>query len=420
MKARNPFSSEMLPDPYPYYTWLREEDPVHYVEDLDFYVVSHYDDVHAVLKNPMVFSSHAGMGIIMGSGAPGKLREFMRARNPSGIGALGYDALSSMRTLISSDPPDHTRLRRMVNKPFTPKAMMLLAPRIRQICEELVDDLIRANEEGKADLIEHFAVPLPVTVIAEMLGIPADRRADFKRWSDNVVGVLSGAVIDIEKMTQSSVEMFMYFSTVLEERRRGPGLGEDLISLLIRNNEEGDYLKTEEIIMLCVLLLIAGNETTTNLIANAALTFFARPELWRALRTTPSLIPGAVEEVLRFDSPVQALFRATTSEVELHGKKLRAGVPVMVLLGAANRDPRRFPEPDEFNIDRNPTDHLAFGAGIHLCLGAPLARLEAKIAAEVLLERTKKMEPNGEHARIDSFLLRGLNRLPVRFEPVRQ
>lgn len=415
MKTRHPFSSEILPDPYPYYTWLREEDPVHYVEDLDFYVVTRYDDVHAVLKNPAVFSSHAGMGLLMGSGAPGKLRDFMRARNPSGFGALGYEALSAMRTLISSDPPDHTRLRRLVNKPFTPKAITSLAPRIRQICEELVDDLIRANEEGKADLIEHFAVPLPVIVIAEMLGIPAQRRAEFKRWSDNVVGVLSGTVLDADKMAQSSVEMFMYFSTVLEERRQAPG--EDLISLLIRNSEEGDNLKTEEIIMFCVLLLIAGNETTTNLIANAALAFFARPELWRELRTTPSLIPAAVEEVLRFDAPVQALFRATTSEVELHGKKLRAGAPVMVHFGAANRDPRHFPKPEAFHLDRNPTDHLAFGAGIHLCLGAPLARLEARIAGEVLLERTRKVEPNGEHARIDSFLLRGLNRLPVRFEP---
>ena len=415
MKTHHPFSSEVALDPYPYYAWLREQDPVHYVEDLDFYVVSRYEDVHAVLKNPTVFSSHAGMGLLMGSGAPGKLREFMRARNPSGLGALGYETLSSMRTLISSDPPDHTRLRRLVNKPFTPKAIMSLAPRIRQICEELVHDLIRANEEGKADLIEHFAVPLPVIVIAEMLGIPADRRAEFKRWSDNVVGVLSGTVLDTEKMTQSSVEMFMYFSKVLEERRQAPG--EDLISHLIRNSEEGDCLKAEEIIMLCVLLLIAGNETTTNLLANAALAFFARPELWRELRTTPSLVPAAVEEVLRFDSPVQGLFRATTSEVELHGKKLRAGVPVMVLFGAANRDPLHFPEPDTFHLDRNITDHLAFGAGIHLCLGAPLARLEAKIAGEVLLERTRKMEPNGAHARIDSFLLRGLNRLPVRFEP---
>ncbi|PSM32093.1 cytochrome P450 [Haliangium sp. UPWRP_2] len=415
MKTYHPFSSEVALDPYPYYSWLREEDPLHYVEDLDFYVVSRYEDVHAILKNPALFSSQAGMGLLMGSGAPGKLREFMRARNPGGFGALGYDALSSMRTLISADPPDHTRLRRLVNKPFTPKAMTSLAPRIRQICEGLVDDLILANEEGKADLIEHLAYPLPVIVIAEMLGIPAERRAEFKLWSDDVVGVLSGGVRDVEKMAQGSLKMFMYFSEVLEERRQAPS--EDLISLLVRSSEEGDYLKTEEVIMFCVLLLIAGNETTTNLIANGAQALFARPELWRELRKTPSLLPAAVEEVLRFDAPVQGLFRATTSEVELHGKKLRAGVPLMVLFGSANRDPRHYPEPEAFHLDRNATDHLAFGAGIHLCLGAPLARLEAKIAGEVLLERTRKMQPNGEPTRIDSFLLRGLSRMPVRFEP---
>lgn len=416
MKAYHPFSSEVALNPYPYYSWLREEDPLHYVEDLDFYVVSRYEDVYAILKNPALFSSQAGMGLLMGTGAPGKLREFMRARNPSGFGALSYEEMSSMRTLISSDPPDHTRLRRLVSKPFTPKAMTSLEPRIRKICDELVSDLFLANEDGKADLIEHLAYPLPVIVIAEMLGIPAERRAEFKRWSDDVVGLLSGGVLDADNMAKSSLEMFMYFGEVLEERRQAPS--DDLISLLVRSSEEGDSLKTEEIIMFCVLLLIAGNETTTNLIANGAQALFARPELWRELRKTPSLLPAAVEEVLRFDAPVQGLFRATTSEVELHGKKLRAGAPLMVLFGAANRDPRRYPEPEAFHLSRNPTDHLAFGAGIHLCLGAPLARLEAKIVAEVLLERTRKMQPNGEPTRIDSFLLRGLSRMPVCFEPV--
>lgn len=415
MKQYNPFDPAVIQDPYPFYEWLREEAPVYHVEELDLYVLSRYEDVYASLKNPAVFSSQQGMGMMIGAGGPpGKMRDYLLSRNPAGLGGLSPDDLAGLRVLIASDPPDHTRLRRLVSKPFTPKAMTALEPRIREICEALVDDLVAANQTGEADLIKHLAYPLPVIVIAEMLGIPAERRDDFKRWSDDVVGALSSGLRDPERSAQSGMEMFQFFGQAIEERRETPG--NDLISLLVTNSEGGDSLNTMEILLFCVLLLIAGNETTTNLISNGALALFDRPQLWKQVRQEPARIPALVEEVLRYDTPVQALFRATTRPVELHGVTLPANAPVLVLFGAANRDPRHYTAASEFQLERNPTDNLSFGAGIHLCLGAPLARMEARIASEVLLRRTRNMRQTSAPTRIDSFLLRGLSHLPIAFE----
>lgn len=412
MTFYNPVSPETIEDPYPFYRRLHDEAPVYHVEDLDLWVLTRYDDVQTALRDPTAFSSQSGMGLLMGGGPPGRMRDFVR-RQREGFAGLSYDELAGLRMLIMSDPPDHTRLRRLVNKGFTPKMIGQLEGRIREIATRMVDEMIAAGARGEADFVAHLACPLPVIVIAEMLGIPAERREDFKRWSDSVVGALSG--IDKLRAQSESLEMVMYFNEVIEERRAAPQ--HDLISMLVRNSEGGDSLNTMEIVMFCVLLLIAGNETTTNLLSNGALVMFERPELCQRLRENPALIPAAVEETLRYDSPVQSLFRATTRPVTIGGVTLPADAAVQVLFGAANRDPQHYSDPDTFSLERNPTDHLAFGWGIHLCLGAPLARLEARVATEVLLERTLRIRPRGTPKRINSFLLRGLESLPIEIDP---
>ena len=412
MNFYNPMSPEAIAAPYPFYRRLLDEAPVYHVEELDLWVLTRYDDVQAALRDPAVFSSISGMGMLMGGGPPGRMRDFMRSRQ-KGFAGLSFDELAGMRMLIASDPPDHTRLRRLVNKGFTPKAIGQLEGRIRQIAIHLVDEMIAAGTRGEADFVAQFAYPLPVIVIAEMLGIPVERRDDFKRWSDSVVGALSGS-FDGERAQAQSIEMFMYFSQMLEERRAYPQ--DDLISMLTRSSEGGDSLNPAEIALFCVLLLIAGNETTTNLLSNGAQVMFERPELCQRLRADPALIPAAVEETLRYDAPVQALFRGTTRPVTIGGVTIPADAAVQVVFGAANRDPRHYPDPDTFSLERNPTDHLAFGWGIHLCLGAPLARLEARVATEVLLERTRRILPRGAPKRLDSFLLRGLEQMPVEID----
>lgn len=409
MPAYDPFDAEVIRDPYPAYARLREEAPVHHVERLDVYVLTRYRDVVAALRDPATFSSAGGMGLLLGGGPPGPFKEFMRARNP-GMGGMSLDDIAGMRFLIASDPPDHTRMRRLANKGFTPKEIARLERRVRTLCEELVDALIaRSRSSGGADLVADLAFPLPVIVIAEMLGIPAERRDDFRRWSNDMVGSLSGAM-DMERAAQSSMEMFQFFTEIIEARTANPGA--DLISQLIVGSEN-EALSSMELVMLCVLLLIAGNETTTNLIGNLQLALFERPQLWEQMRTDPAFIPRVVEEGLRYDGPVQALFRSTTRPVELHGTRIPEGKPVMVSFAAANRDGQHYPEPDRFDPSRNAADHLAFGAGIHLCLGAPLARLEARVAYEVLTQRLARLEPAGPIERVESFLLRGLKRMPV-------
>ena len=400
-----PFDPDTIADPYPQYAWLRDHSPVHHDEESDLWVVSRYDDVVGVLRDPATFSSALGMGDLL-AGRPG-----LRNRRPP---EFMLD-LAGLRVLIATDPPDHTTLRRLVGKAFTPREIAALEPRIRTLAEGMVDDIIDAGDG--ADLVAQLAYPLPVIVIAELLGIPAERRDDFKRWSDDVVGGLSGTW-DESRVQHSGVEMFTYFGELIAERYRRPG--GDLISLLAVRGRDGDVaLGPMEIVMFCVLLLIAGNETTTNLIGNGAQALFDHPDQARRLRDDPGLIPAAVEEALRYDAPVQALFRGATRDVTIAGVTIPKRGRVMVAFAAADRDPRRYPDPDRFVVDRfaaerNAADHVAFGSGIHLCLGAPLARLEARVVAETLLRRLRRLEPAGAPERVDSFLLRGFTRLPVR------
>jgi cytochrome P450 len=323
---------------------------------------------------------------------------------------MGMVSEGPVRFLIFSDPPDHTKLRRLVNRPFTPSNIAKLEPRARQIAEQLVDEMIAANEEGRADLIHDLGAPLPVTVISWMLGIPPERRHDFKRWSDDMLGGTSPD-FDIAGAAQSSMEMFSYFGEVAEQRAKEPG--DDLISMLVSGPEA---LNTGEVLMFCMLLLIAGNETTTNLIGNGALALFAHPDEARRLQADPGLLPLAIEECLRYDAPVQTLGRTATRAVTIEGVTIPAGGTVMPLYGSANRDPRHYgPDAHVLRLDRNPTDHLAFGGGIHYCLGAALARMEARVAGEVLLRRVRSLRPTGPVARVHNPIVRGLRSLPIAF-----
>lgn len=397
----DPFDPDIQADPYPWYRLLRSQPGLHYVEADHFSVVSRYQDVLEVLRQPRLFSSELGMGSLMrGEVSPRLARPVTRNTDVD---------IATLRILIATDPPDHTMLRRLVSRGFTPRAIAALEPRIRRIADSCVDSLLAASEIGEADFVRHLAEPLPVLVIAELLGIPGERRVDFKRWSDDVVGVLSGGG-DTERAQHSMTEMFEFFVVTAEERRRRPA--GDLISALVEQSDEGT-LEPLEIVTFCILLLIAGNETTTNLLGNFMTVLFGLAELDERLRHEPRLIPAAIEETLRYDGPVQGLLRQTREPATLAGTDLAAGARVLVLFGAANRDDDQFPEPDRFRPERDPRDHVGFGAGIHLCLGAALARLEARIALEQLFARTTQIEPIGPATRVNSFILRGFHRMPV-------
>jgi cytochrome P450 len=386
----DPFRPEVIEDPYPYYTRLRREAPCYYVKQRDVWVLSRYADIAAALRDPRVFSSSQGVGY---------------ERRP-------------VPMMIAYDPPQHTRLRRIVAGQFTPRQAAKLAPRIEQIVDDLLTPLIDA---GVVDLVECLSGPFPVTVIAEMMGIPADRRRDFKRWSDDTVTALGGAV-DLSpeermKVEASIGEFAMYFRSIIAERReRDDGESDDLISLLLRPSRDGEVLQEMEIVSFCVLLLVAGNETTTNLISNAVVALLENPDQWQEARRLEHGVEALVEEALRYDSPIQGFFRNTLSEVEVAGVTIPAGAKVMVLYGSANRDASRFPDPDAFRVERHPEDHLAFGWGPHTCLGAHVARLEARTLARAFLERVGAVRLEGVPERTQNPLLRGFESLPVAIE----
>jgi cytochrome P450 len=316
------------------------------------------------------------------------------------------DASPISQSLIGIDPPRHRQLRTLVTQAFTPRAVENLAPRIRQITDELLDGIAR---QGRFDAVADLAVPLPVIVIAELLGIPSSDRAQFKVWSDDITNTNSYG--------GGQQEIAAYFYRFVEERRREPR--DDLVSALLQAEVEGQKLSLTELLGFCVLLLVAGNETTTNLIGNALLSFCDdSTDAMDELAENPELLPGAIEEVLRFRSPVQCMFRTSTQPTELGEQHLPGGQSVLAWIGSANRDEAVFEDPDRFDIRRSPNKHIAFGHGPHFCLGAPLARLEARIALELMLRRLRNLRrvPDAHLEPQESFIVYGLKSLPMTFQ----
>jgi cytochrome P450 len=311
--------------------------------------------------------------------------------------------------MLRLDPPDHTRLRNLVSKAFTPRAV----ERMRPVVEKYVGELLgRLEGRREMELIGDFAAPIPVSVIAEMLGVPVADRERFRHWSDEAVRP-SAAPRDLRRSRRASDELVAYLEVIAEERRREPR--EDLISALLRAEEAGDQLGRQEVFSICILLLVAGNETTTNLIGNGVLALLRHPAQHALLREDPSLLTNAVEEMLRFDGPVQLTSRFPLEDVEWEGGRVfRKGQQVLLSIAAANRDPEANPHPERFDVTRGEVRHLAFGHGTHFCLGAALARLEARHAIGALVRRFPRLCPAGEGlAWGDNTILRGPRSLPV-------
>ena len=387
---------EFLADPYPVYHRLRAEAPV-YRHPFGFYVLTRYDDVAAFLRDARFGKSG--------------YQALFEARFGGGPDA-SWLALS----MLFRDPPDHTRLRALVGQAFTPRVVGTLRPHVQAIVDGLLDGV---TEAGRMDVIEDLAYPLPVTVISELLGVPVDEADQVKGWSRDVARALDAIALPVEpevleRGRRATVGMVDYFRELAEARRRRPG--PDLLSGLVEAEEAGDRLTERELLASCVLLYVAGHETTVNLVGNGLLALLTHPDQWRRLRDEPARLPAAVEELLRWDGPVQRTGRMAAEDVEIGGVAIPAGTLVLGILGAANRDPAHFADPDRLDVTRDEPRHLAFGAGIHYCLGAPLARLEAQVAIGAVLRRFSGLTLDVERpVWRPSSTLRGLEALPVTF-----
>jgi cytochrome P450 len=383
----HPLLVQFRENPYPLYQRLLSSAPVQWNDLLGAWTLVRYADVVANLSDPR-FSAN---------------RTKQAAPDPA-----EYDFAKSM---LVSDPPDHTRLRALVSKAFTPRMVEQLRPRIIVIVGELLERM--ARREGPVDLIADLAYPLPVVVIAELLGVPAEDRVRFQEWSAVMAASLD-PLVSAELANQVTIArdwLHAYLRGIIAERRQAPR--SDLISALVAVEERGDVLSEPELVVMCTLLLIAGHETTVNLIGNGMLALLRHPDQLQRLREDPSQIALAVEELLRFDSPVQMTGRIALEPVEIGGHTVQPGEWVLPLLGAANHDPAQFTDPERLDLSRNPNPHVAFGRGIHFCLGAPLARLEGQLAIAALIRRFVNLQLAGEPVRRDQITLRGLQTLPV-------
>jgi cytochrome P450 len=402
-----PMSKDHWADPYPVYKELRENAPVYKSPETGTYCLSRYEDVEFALRQPLLFSSN-GMekALMAGDGNGPGLRDLLaiggfmlRARiNP--LNMLG----SRPPNLITEDPPNHDDMRAVVNRGFTPRRISALEPRMR----EIVDGCMAKLRRGESfDVVRDLAVMLPVTVIAEMLGVEPERHADFKRWSDAIVSASTGAdrSLGLRGILKPLGELRGYMRHIVKQRRLHPG--DDLISVLVDPKHE-ETLGEEEIFGFIALLLVAGNETTTNLIGNATLALLSHPDELAKVQADPSLVPQMLEETVRWDTPVQILFRGTSDLAKLPSGTIPAGSQVALLLGSASRDASVYEDPDRFDVSRSPRPHLGFGYGVHFCLGASLARLEGKVAMEALVpELPVTREPRPTPELIDSFVVRG-------------
>jgi len=395
----NPLLREHQLDPYPVYRVLRSEDPVHFSELFQGWVLSRHADVAAVLRDPRFSVDRSNAEVIRGTPLP-PVREELRDL-----------AEALKRNMLFTDPPDHTRLRTLVAKAFTPRAVEAHRAHIQQIVDAWFDAVAPA---GRMDFMRDVADPLPVIVVAEVLGLPpADRRA-FKRWAEDIGASLDPWVSPdaFDRAQDSALEMYQYFQTVFAERRAHPH--DDLISALVAAEQRGDVRSEYELFANCALILGAGHQTTTNFLGNAVLALAQHPDERRRLTDDPSLIGTAVEEFLRYDSPVQMTARLAKEPYRIDGKVIAENDFVVLLLGAANRDPAEFPAPDRLDVSRRENRHLAFSFGPHACVGALLARLQGSIVITTLLRRFPRFRLEDERPDWKPMVMsRGLNSLSL-------
>jgi cytochrome P450 len=394
--AFNPLDPAFIADPYPFYRRLREAAPVARAPQ-GFWLITRYEDAAFALRDKRFGKDFAG-----------------NMERRYGSNRMSEPAIASLsHTMLVLDPPDHTRLRGLVNKAFTARRVADMRPRIKALVDEQLDRVI---DKGEMDVIRDLAHRLPVIVICDMLGIPEEHRAPFLVGSNVNGRILEPVPMSREEMDQANLATQMagaYFEQLCELRRREPK--DDLTTELVRAEEAGDKLSPEELQANIGLLFGAGHETTTNLIGNGLLALHRHGDQWERLKADPSLIAGAIEELLRYDSSVQLTGRVTNAEVEIGGVTLGPSESVLILLGAANRDPAQYPEPDRLDVGRPHVRPLSFGGGIHHCLGAQLARLEAELVFTALIERLPDLElPEKDNpAWRPSFTLRGLSKLPA-------
>ena len=388
-----PLDPAFIANPYPKYRELRERDPYHRSHLTGLLAISRYEDIDAILRDHERFRN-------------GEAKYSSRNLVNEGV------RRQLTPSILSLDPPDHTRLRGLVNRAFTPREMAKMEDHVRETAHALLDEV---GDGAEFDLMSNLATLLPMVVIAEMIGVPTEDRERFKTWSDRFARVLEpNLTADEGRLVLQTAEEFRgYFAPIIEERRGNPT--DDLVSRLAMAEEEGQKLTTDETQVTLRLLLVAGNETTTNLIGNGLRALLQHPEQLQLLRERPELIPTAIEELLRYDAPVQLDGRYVAEDAEIGGKPVRAGSRVALLLGGANRDPEQFDDPETLDITREGANNISFGRGIHHCLGAPLARLEGRIAFEVLLERFDEIA-FGARAPFykPNVVLRGLQEFPIR------
>lgn len=396
--AFDPWDPAFLADPYPAYAELRARGRVHYYEPTNQWLVPHHTDVSALLRDRRLGRTyqHRFTHEEFGRTAPPPEHEPFHVLNDHGM--------------LDLEPPDHTRIRRLVSKAFTPRTVERLKPYVRDLAGDLVAALV---EKGGGDLLTDVAEPLPVAVIAEMLGIPESDRAQLRPWSADICGMyeLNPSEETAARAVRASVEFSDYLTELIAARRKEPG--DDLMSGLIAAHDEGDRLTEQEMISTAVLLLNAGHEATVNATVNGWWALFRNPGQLAALRADHSLIPSAIEELMRYDTPLQLFERWVLDEIELDGTTIPRGAEIAMLFGSANHDPEVFPDPGRLDLTRKDNPHISFSAGIHYCIGAPLARIELAASMTALLEQAPTLRLAAEPERKPNFVIRGLEGLSV-------
>jgi cytochrome P450 len=390
----DPFSYDFHEDPYPTYAALRANSPVYRNSDLGFLALSRHADVVAGFRDHERLVNSGGISLEMGD--------------------FGKD-MSATLSFLGMDPPKHTRMRGLVSRGFTPRRVAELEPRIRTIATRYIDRFVEA---GRCEFVADFAGRLPMDVVSEMLGVPESDRDELRAWSDTVLHRDEGVRGVPPEGIAASMKLLQYFMRLVAERAAKPGA--DLASALLQVETDGERLDERDVISFCFLMIIAGNETTTKLLANALYWLEANPAARAQVTANRALVPAWVEETLRYDNSTQLMARTASCDFELYGEKVRRGEKVLLLIGSANRDERVFPNPDTFDLHRDTSESLAFGRGVHFCLGAALARLEARVSLEEVMRRLPdyRVDPSGL-VRVHSTNVRGFAALPISFTPGR-